>query len=512
MNGSAAGLFGMTPEQVIGKTQWDLFPKEIADVQAKNTRRVIREGIEFREETKTIVGKEWRWFDVNLQPYKNSRGKTVAAMIIAIDITEQKKNMEALQTSEDQYRLLIDNVQADISILDYNGVFLFINDAIARSMKAEAKDIIGRNQSEFFSKEAAKVQLRNIRNVIRGKKEFREETKVLIGGDWRWFDVNVQPYYDLQGDDTAALIIAIDITNQKEVETALRESEECFRRQFDSLPIPAYTWEYSENDFTLVGCNKAAYSITHDFVKNYLGTSASKMYASTPDVTKDMHRCLKEKTSVTREMTYKFMTSNELKHLIVHYVYAPPNTVVVHTEDMTEQKNVENAIKKAHAELETRVKKRTEELAEANEALKVEREALNQKNIAMREVLDQIEDGKRQMASQIQSNINSIVLPILKSLESKTSAAGKNYIGLLHSSLNDIASPLISTLESTLTHLTPRELEICNMIKSGLSSKEIAETFNTSIQTVLKQRTIIRRKLGISNRRENLASYLKALE
>jgi DNA-binding CsgD family transcriptional regulator len=142
----------------------------------------------------------------------------------------------------------------------------------------------------------------------------------------------------------------------------------------------------------------------------------------------------------------------------------------------------------------------------------VEREALHQKNIALREVLEQIEEGKQQMASQIQSNVSRIVLPILKSLQNKVRPAGKQYIELLESSLNDIASPLVSTLETRFTDLTPRELEICNMVKSGLTCKAIADTLNTSVQTVLKQRATIRRKLGISNTKKNLASYLKSLE
>ena len=206
------------------------------------------------------------------------------------------------------------------------------------------------------------------------------------------------------------------------------------------------------------------------------------------------------------------VSTDENKFLRVFYVYIPPNTVVVHTEDITERRRAAEELQAAHDELEERVKVRTRELADAMESLRVEREALEQKNIALREVLDRIEEGKKQLASQIQSNINRIVVPVLKSLERKIPTTNQKYINLLHTSLNEITSPLIGALEAKFRQLTPRELEVCNLVKSGMSSKEIAETFSTSVQTVLKQRAAIRRKLGIARAKTNLVSYLKSLE
>ena len=58
--------------------------------------------------------------------------------------------------------------------------------------------------------------------------------------------------------------------------------------------------------------------------------------------------------------------------------------------------------------------------------------------------------------------------------------------------------------------LTPSEIKICNMIRNGLRTKEIAELRKVSIATVNRHREHIRRKLGITNNDVNLATYLQS--
>ena len=207
-----------------------------------------------------------------------------------------------------------------------------------------------------------------------------------------------------------------------------------------------------------------------------------------------------------------FKSINESRIFVVHYVYVPPNLVLVHTEDITKRKTAEENLRLAHDRLENTVRDRTEALAEANEALKVERETLHQKNLALQAILDEIEKSKQEMASQIQGNIDRIAMPILDSLERRAGETEKTYIQLLRSNLKDISSPLIRHLEIEHTRLTTREREICNMVRQGLTCKDIAATLNTSVQTVLKQRAMIRKKLGIANKRVNLASYLNTMK
>ncbi|HOP06177.1 MAG TPA: PAS domain S-box protein [candidate division Zixibacteria bacterium] len=157
--------------------------------------------------------------------------------------------------------------------------------------------------------------------------------------------------------------------------------------------------------------------------------------------------------------------------------------------------------------------KRTEAvLTDTNEALATERLALTEKNVALKEVLSQIEQEIDRVKSQIKTNIDRVVMPLVRKLHDRVDSTQTKYVTLLENFLTEIASPFMNTVERRYNNLSPRELEICNLIRSGLSSKEIASMLNTSIHTVHNQRKQIRKKLGLLKQSDNLPTYLRSIQ
>lgn len=156
-------------------------------------------------------------------------------------------------------------------------------------------------------------------------------------------------------------------------------------------------------------------------------------------------------------------------------------------------------------------KEAEQELKIANEILEAKHVALREKNLALKNILEQVSSEKEELKTQIQSNVERVVLPTLRLLRQKVDLSTATYIDLLDSNLHDIASPLMNRLESNYASLSPGEIEICNMIQKGLSSQEMANLRNVSVQTISMQRKRIRRKLGIANQSVSLPSLLKSL-
>ena len=86
----------------------------------------------------------------------------------------------------------------------------------------------------------------------------------------------------------------------------------------------------------------------------------------------------------------------------------------------------------------------------------------------------------------------------------------QGHVNVLEKILMDIISTA-PALNYELTNLSAREKQICAMVKIGLSSKEIANMLNVSVNTVLNQRTRIRKKLGIPESTTNLVTFLENL-
>lgn len=152
--------------------------------------------------------------------------------------------------------------------------------------------------------------------------------------------------------------------------------------------------------------------------------------------------------------------------------------------------------------------KRTEKkLATATRNLSSQKRELENKNAALKEILTQIENEKLQVRKQLSKNINQLLKPILHHMKKNVPQSQLRYINILDETLTELTSDFgINT--SDLSSLSPRQLEICSMIRNGMPNKEIADMLGVSVRTVEVHRNNIRKKLGLSGKNINLYSFL----
>ena len=134
--------------------------------------------------------------------------------------------------------------------------------------------------------------------------------------------------------------------------------------------------------------------------------------------------------------------------------------------------------------------------------------AIAQKNAALHELIEQIAAEKDRVRKSIAENIEEVVIPLLSRLRLKD--ASHSYVDQIKYHLRDIVSTQTKDIsQKSIFRLTPREKEICDMIKAGLTSKEIAKLLFLSVQTVHRHRRNIRHQLRLTGKKQNLASFLR---
>ena len=143
-----------------------------------------------------------------------------------------------------------------------------------------------------------------------------------------------------------------------------------------------------------------------------------------------------------------------------------------------------------------------EELAEKAAALEV-------KNEALRELIAHIELDKKDFKDRITANIEQVLLPSLDKI--RTGRAGPAYIEQHRRALEDLMSSFGRRVADATLKLTPREVEVCTLVKNGLTSKEIAGVLKIAVHTVEKHRRTARSKLDLANKGINLRTYLNSL-
>jgi PAS domain S-box-containing protein len=140
--------------------------------------------------------------------------------------------------------------------------------------------------------------------------------------------------------------------------------------------------------------------------------------------------------------------------------------------------------------------------------IKEQNKLLSEKNIALKELMEQIRKENENQEKRIQANVNRLVLPMIIQIKKYHDKKGTKYIEMIEENLKHITSGFGQTITSQMYSLSKREIELCSMIKSGMTSKEIAENLNINERTVCVHRNQIRKKLGILNKKINLTTYL----
>jgi PAS domain S-box-containing protein len=170
---------------------------------------------------------------------------------LAAQIVEREQAEEVLAASEAELRALFAAMTDVVLVLDRQGRYLQIAPTNPNLLYKPPAELLGRTVHEVLPPADADNILRDIHLALQNQEPVPVEYSLSIEGTVFWFDGTVSP----MGQDKV-FWLARDITERKQVEDTLRESEENFRLMFENNPLPM--WVYDQETLAFLEVNEAA--------------------------------------------------------------------------------------------------------------------------------------------------------------------------------------------------------------------------------------------------------------
>ncbi|MEZ4639303.1 MAG: PAS domain S-box protein [Caldilineaceae bacterium] len=223
-NQLAARPYGLTPEEMIGRRVADLFAAEGAQKTLADVRTVIETGEGITHEPSVDLPTGRRWYRSSVQPMRNAEGKTYAAVISALEITEFKQTSLALRRSEARYRQIVETAHEGIWLADLTGKTLFANRRMAEMLGYTTAEMQDRSIFDFIPEETHRITLQRLEHRRQGVAEQHESLFKRKDGTDLWTSVSATPLLNEDGQPVATLAMLSDVTGRRQAEIAAAQT------------------------------------------------------------------------------------------------------------------------------------------------------------------------------------------------------------------------------------------------------------------------------------------------
>ena len=437
-------------------------------------------------------------------------GDTISGMIM--DITDRKKAETALRESEERYRSLFKN---------NHSVMLLIDPGSADIVDANpaAVSFYGWSIEALTGKKITDINTLSDEQVFQEMGKAKTEQRrvfyfqhLLANGEIR--DVEVfSGLIKVHGRELLYSIIH-DISKRKRAEKSVRNSEEKYHRLFKLMRLmadnmPDLIWA-KDMDGRYMFVNQAMCDklIMCDCPDRAIGMTNMVIAEKERDagyehtfgeICVNSDAIVQERKVACRILEEGFVR-NEYLVLDVHKApFLDENREMIGTvgcgRDVTNEKVVEKALKEREIEL----KRKNLRLEELNSALKI--------------LLEKRDEDKKVLEEKVLMNIKNLIIPYIVKLK-KTPLNDRQdvFVEIIQSNIDDILSPFAHKLSYKYLNFTPTELQVADLVKQGLRTKEIADLLNSSPETVSGHRKSMRKKLNLKDKKSNLRTHLLSID
>ena len=192
------------------------------------------------------------------------------------ELERQVRKLKETKNKLRQYKRIVETSGNPIGLVDHNFIYRYVNEPYCQALTKSADEIIGRSVLEVFGHDIFEaVMKQHYEQCFAGETVDYQAWFDFPGWGRRYMDVRYYPFREADGQVTAAVVNVHDITEIKQLEMALADSEERFRTFMENNPAAIYIKD--ENDMHIYA-NAAACKSTRKKPDELIGSTTRDLW------------------------------------------------------------------------------------------------------------------------------------------------------------------------------------------------------------------------------------------
>jgi two-component system, NarL family, sensor histidine kinase UhpB len=358
VNNALAGITGLKPEQLLGTS---FLPFIHEDDRAQVMRTIESLSLESSiasQEYRVLLGDGTHWHQWEHRALFDEAGNIVEYQSIGRDATKQKLAEQSLLESEHAYRAVVEDQSEFITRYRPDGTYVFVNEAFCRFFGKTKEEVVGRNwRPDTFAEDLPMIEAQLALLTPGNPVVVIENRLISASGAERWIQFVNRGFFDGEGVLVETQAVGRDITETKQLEQVLRESELRYSALFaNKISAIAHCRIITDEkgvpvDYRILQINEAYERIIGIKKADIEGRTVREVFPGVEDYSFDYIGILGKIALEGGEASYESFLEATRQYLSI-YTYSPsPGEFTTIFTDITERKQADEALRKSESAL-----------------------------------------------------------------------------------------------------------------------------------------------------------------
>ncbi len=223
VNRAGADMMGMRTEDVLGRTDFELFPREVAETFTADDAKAIRSGTTFSTDETFVVNGVERLVWTSKSPLHDEQGHPTGVVGVARDITDRSRRQRELVAAHERFRRALEESPIGVGVTDLSGCFVEVNAALAQLLGRPVSELVGQSDLSFTHPADVPMCERAFARLSAGDTESLHVEKRFLDSNGHpvWVHQSLALIRDDQGAPAQLLVQVLDVTERQRNEEFL---------------------------------------------------------------------------------------------------------------------------------------------------------------------------------------------------------------------------------------------------------------------------------------------------